>query len=112
MGHTSEGVLRRLLDEPAGVPDTDREHAAGCPQCLGALAAMRDDAAVVHAALAPDRGPAPDVDAAWRRLSAAAPAGATAPAPTAGHRARSRAGRSWAALVRRPAVAALAAAVV
>jgi hypothetical protein len=38
MRHPSEGVLRRLLDEPAGVPDADRRHVADCPECLTVLA--------------------------------------------------------------------------
>jgi hypothetical protein len=29
MRHPTEGVLRRLLDEPAGVADSDREHVTG-----------------------------------------------------------------------------------
>jgi len=37
MRHPSEGVLRRLVDEPAGVTDDDRAHVAGCPTCLRAL---------------------------------------------------------------------------
>ena len=52
MRHPTEGVLRRLLDEPAGVADADRQHVADCPQCLDELAAMREDAALVGAALA------------------------------------------------------------
>ena len=32
MRHPTEGVLRRLLDEPAGVADADRQHVAGCPR--------------------------------------------------------------------------------
>ena len=74
MGHPTEGVLRRLLDEPAGVADSDRQHVAGCPQCLGGLASMREDAALVDAALATESVAGVDVDAAWRRLSTAAPA--------------------------------------
>ena len=31
MRHPTEGVLRRLLDEPAAVADADREHVAGLP---------------------------------------------------------------------------------
>ena len=34
MRHPTEGVLRRLVDEPAGVADDDRAHVAGCPSCL------------------------------------------------------------------------------
>jgi len=105
MRHPTEGVLRRLIDEPAGVADPDRQHVAGCDQCLTGLAAARQDADLVGAALATE---APvDVDAAWRRLSAAA-AAAPAPVPFA---APSRSGRVR-ALVRRPAVAAVAVAVV
>jgi len=106
MRHPTEGVLRQLLDEPAGVADTNREHVVGCPRCLGGLAAAREDAALVDEALATEGGADVDVDAAWRRLSTAAltarPLRTTAPA---------RAGRSVAAL-RRPAVAALAVALV
>ena len=29
MRHPTEGLLRRLVDEPAGVADADREHVAG-----------------------------------------------------------------------------------
>src|SRR5688500_7774143 len=69
MRHPTEGVLRRLIDEPAGVADRDREHVAGCQPCLGMLAAMRADAAVVAAALDAPGGAEVDVDAAWRRLA-------------------------------------------
>ena len=106
MRHPTEGVLRRLLDEPAGVADPDRRHVAGCPHCLAGLAAMREDAALVDAALAIEGGADVDVAAAWRRLSTAAHTagpGRAAAAP--------RSGRSRAAL-RRPVVAALAVALV
>jgi hypothetical protein len=106
MGHPTEGVLRRLLDEPAGVADADRRHVAGCPECLGGVAAMGDDAALVHAALATTSAEAADVDAAWRRLTtvAAAPAPRRTPPPAHPRRPRT--------LLRRPAVAAVAVAVV
>ena len=45
MRHPTEGVLRRLLDEPAGVADADRQHVADCQRCLGGLTAMREDVA-------------------------------------------------------------------
>ena len=51
MRHPTEGVLRRLLDEPVGVADPDRRHIAGCSKCLDELAAIRDDANHVDAAL-------------------------------------------------------------
>ncbi|MGY1814908.1 hypothetical protein [Blastococcus sp. SYSU D00820] len=96
MRHPSEGVLRRLLDEPVGVADADRAHVARCATCLAGVEAARADAVAAGAAL----GPAPDrldVDAAWARLSATAPAG-RAPAPARSSR--------WAGALRRPAVAA------
>ena len=107
MRHPTEGVLRRLLDEPAGVADADREHVAGCPQCLGELAAVREDAALVGAALATEarRG-------RRRRRRVAAPVDGRARHGDRGAAAAPpRAGRSR-ALLRRPAVAALAVAVV
>ncbi|WP_456599432.1 hypothetical protein [Blastococcus sp. SYSU DS0616] len=109
MRHPNEGVLRRLIDEPAGVSDADRAHVAGCPVCLRALDDARADAQLVGAALGgsdPASG-AVDTDAAWARFSAAsAPSTVTAfrPARTAG---RNR----WGTAVRRPAVAALGAVV-
>jgi hypothetical protein len=110
MGHLTEGVLRRLLDEPAGVSDADRQHVAGCPQCLNALAAAREDAVLVGAALASEADVDVDVAAAWRRLSTALP---TALPATAAERvpAPARAGRLR-ELLRRPVVAALAVAMV
>ena len=105
MRHPTEGVLRRLLDEPAGVATSDRDHVATCPECLAGLAEMREDAALVGAALAVDGGADVDVDAAWVRL-----AGAT-PAPGRSRAAPHRPGRLREVL-RRPVAAGLAAAVV
>ncbi len=106
MRHPTEGVLRRLLDEPVGVADADRQHVADCAQCLDDLAAVRDDVAFVDAALTNVAAEGVDVPAAWQRLSAAAPA-------TRQERARTlrRSGRSRKVL-RRPVVAALAVALV
>src|SRR3954452_21577171 len=97
MRHPSEGVLRRLLDEPAGVSEPDRRHVAECRTCLAGLATAQEDAQVVAAALHSDA--APDVDVAWRRLSASLPDAAPRRVPA---RARSR------GFLRRPAIAALA----
>ncbi|MEX5634188.1 hypothetical protein [Parafrankia sp. FMc2] len=118
MGHTSDGVLRRLLDEPAGVADADREHTASCPRCLATLVTMREDAAAVHTALiAAGTIAAPvDEDAAWHRLVAAAsapPAASAASAADIGRpAARSSRRRRVGQFARRPIVAALAASVV
>src|SRR6478609_3534324 len=79
MRHPTEGVLRRLVDEPAGVADADRAHVAGCASCLAGLTVARDDAARVGAAL--HARSAADVDAGWQRLTgslAAAPAASPA----------------------------------
>ncbi|MGR6962906.1 hypothetical protein ACU610_00345 [Geodermatophilus sp. URMC 61] len=104
MRHPTEGVLRRLVDEPAGVSDADRQHVADCPVCLAGLAAAREDAAAVGAVLRSDGAAHPDPAAAWRRLSSALPAPSVTPAPAP---ARRRSG--W---LHRPAAAALAFAVV
>ncbi|TQN43977.1 hypothetical protein FHU33_3454 [Blastococcus colisei] len=108
MRHPSDGVLRRLVDEPAGVTDDDRAHVASCPACLRALDSARADARLVGSALAAPRTGDVDTDAAWARLSSAASATTTPafrPAPTAAR-------RRWGSAVRRPAAAALGAVVI
>jgi hypothetical protein len=109
MRHPTEGVLRRLLDEPAAVSDPDRRHVAGCPQCLTGLAEAREDAALVGAALATEGIADVDVATAWQRLSTTAPLPQQAPPARAAAPVRSGRVR---ALVRRPAVAVAAVAVV
>ena len=101
MRHPTDGTLRRLLDEPAGVADDDRRHVADCPVCLTELADATDDAAAVGAAL--DVQLSTDVDAAWQRLSSAVavqgrPRAAAATLP-----------RRWRPALRSPRVAAVAA---
>src|SRR4051812_8481959 len=100
MRHPSEGVLRRLVDEPAGVTDDDRAHVASCPSCLRALESARVEAQRVGAVLTTPV--AVDTDAGWARLSAttATPVPRPAAAP-----------RRWRTAVRRPVVAALSAVV-
>jgi hypothetical protein len=100
MRHPTEGVLRRLVDEPAGVSDPDRQHVADCPVCLAHLAAAREDATVVGAALRSDGAADVDPAAAWARLTTALPARAATSTPAARTR---RSG--W---LHRPAAAALA----
>jgi len=103
MRHPTDGTLRRLVDEPQGVADADREHVAGCPACLSGLAAAERDAAAAGAALdvraALDIEDTTDVDAAWRRLSSAVAAD--------GHRraATTTPGRRWRTALRSPLVA-------
>ncbi|MCW2532729.1 MAG: hypothetical protein JWP62_2299, partial [Blastococcus sp.] len=74
MRHPSEGVLRRLVDEPAGVADADRAHVAGCAVCLSGVERARTDAVATGAALTAPQIDRPAVDAAWHRLSTAAAA--------------------------------------
>ena len=105
MRHPTEGTLRQLLDEPAGVPDTDREHVVGCEACVRRLAAIREDADLVHAALATET--AADVDAAWGRLSTAMASSAPGRVGVGVPRAR-----RFGATRRRPVVAGLAVAAV
>ncbi|MFC7533909.1 hypothetical protein [Actinoplanes sp. GCM10030250] len=100
MRHPTDGTLRRLVDEPAGVADADREHVATCPSCLSALANAQQDAAAAGAAL--NYEVTPDVDAAWQRLS-----GTVATAEPARVPAADRVGR-WRARLSRPVVAAAA----
>src|SRR3954454_17247244 len=104
MRHPSEGVLRRLVDEPAGVTDDDRAHVSGCTQCLRALEDTRAEARLIDAALATS-GPV-DTDAAWTRFTTAT-AATPARRPVAGAPGR---GRRRPAM-RRPVIAALSAVV-
>ncbi|MGY1749909.1 hypothetical protein ACI783_11615, partial [Modestobacter sp. SYSU DS0511] len=97
--HPADGTLRRLLDEPAGVPDADRAHVAGCPACLQRLDTVRADATAAATALATTDA-APDVDRAWLRLQAA-----TRPSPSTAARTTAPA-RSWRNRLRSPVVAA------
>jgi hypothetical protein len=96
--HPDDGMLRRLVDEPATVSDADRAHVAGCTSCRAQLDAVRADAALVGAALAVDVDI--DVDAAWRRLTTA-PVTAANVTPLTSRRRRS--------FLRRPVVAVVAA---
>jgi hypothetical protein len=97
MRHPTDGTLRRLLDEPDGVADADRAHVAACAVCRSGLATARTDAAAVGAALRVEV--APDVDAAWHRLSAAAAVEGRRRTATAAP------ARRWRAALRSPVVA-------
>jgi hypothetical protein len=67
MRHPADGTLRRLLDEPAGVADPDREHITGCPACRAKLIIIEEDSVAARNAL--EYEVTTDVDAAWQRLS-------------------------------------------
>jgi hypothetical protein len=104
MRHPTEGVLRRLVDEPAGVADADRTHIAGCPACLTGVDRARTDAAATGAVLTAPPLALADVDSAWHRLSSEVPAGSSAVAAPRPRRARSA--------LRSPLAAALGAVVI
>src|SRR5919107_3044755 len=106
MRHPTDGTLRRLLDEPAGVADADRQHVAGCPVCLSELTAAQQDAALTGAAL--DVDVAVDVDKGWSRLSRAVAADGRSRQPAAAAPARRQppdATPPWRAAVRKPVIA-------
>jgi hypothetical protein len=107
MRHPSEGVLRRLVDEPAGVTDDERGHVAACPTCLRGLDDVRAEALLVGTALSTSTAGV-DTDAAWARLAATATATATADAPV---RPAGVTHNRWRTTLRRPVVAALSAVV-
>jgi len=108
MRHPTDGTLRRLVDEPAGVTDADRDHVAGCPVCLAGLSEAQRDATVVGAALG--SAPGPDLDAAWSRLSSAVTAEQVRPA-TAAAPASGSPTRRWKSRLRSPVVAGVGVAV-
>ena len=83
MRHPTDGTLRRLVDEPAGVADADREHVAGCPVCLSGLAAAQEDAAVAGARAGRRRRPPTSTRAGPRLSHAVAADGAARPAAAA-----------------------------
>jgi hypothetical protein len=65
--HATEGVLRRLSDEPSAVPDRVHDHVAGCMRCIARRLRMDQDAERCARLLS---GPqlVPDMDVAWARL--------------------------------------------
>lgn len=77
MRHTPDGTLRRLVDEPFAVPDTETEHAARCERCGRRHEEIARNAAAATALLSRPQ-PLPDVESAWRRLQASSQAAAAA----------------------------------
>ena len=67
MRHISEGVLRRLDDEPLAVPDRVADHVAHCERCRARRAEIAHDTErAAQLFSAPQL--VPDVDVAWARL--------------------------------------------
>ena len=67
MRHASDGVLRRLDDEPLAVPDRVHDHVAGCGRCSSRRAQIAHDTERAAALLSGPRV-VPDTDDAWARL--------------------------------------------
>lgn len=104
MPHPTEGLLRRLVDEPAAVPVPHRRHIADCARCSSVLLSIRADAEAIGSVLT--GGGTVDVDAAWQRL-ATSPI-VVAPGAEGTEVQGTRFGRLGGSLFRRPAAAALA----
>jgi hypothetical protein len=65
--HATDGMLRRLGDEPSAVPDAVRSHLAGCSRCDSRQLLISQDAAQCAWLLSGPRL-VPDVESGWRRL--------------------------------------------
>lgn len=68
MRHISDGVLRRLDDEPLAVPDRISEHVAGCERCSARRAEIAHTTERSAQLLAVSQH-TPDIDVAWARLA-------------------------------------------
>jgi hypothetical protein len=68
--HVPETKLRRLVDEPWAVADTDADHVANCVRCGLRRQQIRQDAATATALLSRPQS-VPDLDGAWSRLQTA-----------------------------------------
>jgi hypothetical protein len=67
MRHVSDGVLRRLQEEPYAVPDAAGRHLETCGRCRASSAQIAEDAARASRLLAVPPVTA-DIDAAWAQL--------------------------------------------
>ena len=68
MTHLSDGALRRYVDEPDGLPDTELVHLQHCDRCTRALAQAQQDGLAAKTVLLTRSDEEPDIDAAWERL--------------------------------------------
>jgi hypothetical protein len=67
MRHVSDGVLRRLQEEPYAVPDAAGHHLETCGRCRAASGQIAEDAALASRLLTVPPADA-DTDAAWAQL--------------------------------------------
>ncbi len=87
MRHLSDGVLRRLTDEPDSVADRDAVHARECRRCRARGERITSDAACAQRLLGRPQL-LPDLDTAWSRIS-------VTPGPSRDLRLAPRAPVSW-----------------
>lgn len=90
MRHAPEATLRRLVDEPFAVADSDADHVTNCVRCGLRREEIAQDAARAAALLSRPQS-VPDLDVAWRRLQTSP----TTPAPSELSPPRPRAPRRW-----------------
>ncbi|MHB1929573.1 MAG: hypothetical protein ACYCUG_09175, partial [Acidimicrobiales bacterium] len=69
MAHATDGLLRRLVDEPFAVADATVAHVEGCSRCGARAAEIAGRAGWAARQLAGPQ-PVPDVDEAWQDLQA------------------------------------------
>lgn len=67
MRHVPEGKLRRLVDEPFAVADSDTAHVVRCDRCRARRERIAREATTAIALVSRPQ-PVPDIDGAWRRL--------------------------------------------
>ncbi len=79
MRHASDGVLRRLQDEPFAVPDSVFEHVRRCRRCTTRRGLLAETAGLAARLLSVPQ-PVPDVDRAWEDLQGRLDRGPTGPA--------------------------------
>ena len=70
MKHVTDGMLRRLIDEPLAVPDAQVAHVNACVRCQNHRERVAEDRMVAHRLVARPR-PLPDTDEGWRRFQGA-----------------------------------------
>ncbi len=70
MKHVTDGMLRRLIDEPLAVPDAQVGHVNACVRCQNHRDRVAEDRMVAHRLVARPR-PLPDTDEGWRRFQGA-----------------------------------------
>jgi hypothetical protein len=73
MRHVPDGQLRRLVDEPFAVSDTDTGHVASCDRCRRRHHEIKRNAAEAAVMLSRPHS-VPDLEAAWRNFSPTVPA--------------------------------------